>query len=217
VDTSSAVETLAVAQGDLVLAQWHARRPKHRGASLASTVEAILAAVGRTLSDLSCASVVVGPGAFTGLRVGIATLQGIASARGIPVWGIEALEGWAHAGTHDLVGVTLDARRDELYTGLFRRSEDGLETVRGLDLQTPQAWAEDLAAGVELVGDGARHRARLEEAVPGLRFAASSVVGPDLGPAALAAVKRACAGEVGDPREVSPLYLRRHDGTRTNT
>ena len=216
VDTSSAVETLAVAQGDIVVAQWQARRPKHRGASLASTVEGILAAVGRSIGDLSAALVVTGPGAFTGLRVGIATLQGLASARGIPLWSISALDGWAHAGTREVVGVTLDARRGEVYTGLFRRSDQGLETLRPLDMQTPEAWAADLAPGVELVGDGAQlHRERIEALVPGIRFAPRSSAGPDLGAAALAGVGRVKAGETGDPRAVTPIYLRRHDGTRT--
>jgi len=211
VDTSCAVETLALVQGDLAVAQQHTRRPKHRGASLAATVEALLAAAGRTVADLSAALVVVGPGAFTGLRVGIATLQGLCAARRVPLFAASALDGWAWAATTDVVGVTLDARRGELYTGLFRRSATGLEELRGLDLQTPEAWAATLAAAdldVELVGDGARlHAARWTS--PRLRLAPAHVLGPNLLPLAAAVDPEA------EPTRVEPVYMRRHDGTRT--
>jgi tRNA threonylcarbamoyladenosine biosynthesis protein TsaB len=222
VDTSCAVETLALAQGDLVLAQWQVRRPKHRGAALAETLEALVQAAGRSLSDLAGAVVVVGPGAFTGLRVGIATLQGIASALDIALWPVEAMEGWAHAADRDLVGVTLDARRGEVYTALFRRTSTGLQCLLPLDLASPSAWARTLSeAGldrpVELVGDGARlYWNVLQEAAGGaVELGSAGISGPNLAPAALEGVRKATGREPGDPRAIVPVYMRRHDGTRT--
>ena len=218
VDTSCAVETLALVQGDLVLAHYQARRPTRRGASFASTIEGVLHATGRTLADLQGAVVVTGPGAFTGLRVGIATVQGLASALSIPVWSVGAMEGWAWAACADLVGVTLDARRGEVYTALFRRTGEALEPILGLGMMTPEAWREELASTasgvpVELVGDGARlHRDRL--AGPGVSFASPALCGPDLCRAALAGVQRVRNSESGDPRAIAPVYLRLHDGTR---
>jgi tRNA threonylcarbamoyladenosine biosynthesis protein TsaB len=212
VDTSCAVETLALTQGSIVLAQVHARRPKHRGAALATTIDAVLASVGRSMSDLAAVVVVSGPGAFTGLRVGVATVQGLASALQIPVWPASAMDGWAFAGTAEVVGVTLDARRGEVYTALFRRTETGLHTERGLDLQTPDAWAKELAGHdgpVQLVGDGARLHADLFREVPGLRLAPEWVAGPNLAPLAMRVDLEAT------PPAVVAVYLRAHDGTRT--
>jgi len=211
VDTSCAVETLALVQGELALAQWQARRPKHRGASLASTIEGLLASCGRSMGDLSAAVVVGGPGAFTGLRVGIATLQGLCAARRIPLSSVSALDGWAWAATTDVVGVTLDARRGELYTALFRRTRDALETLIPLDLVTPDAWAVALGEAdvdVELVGDGARlYETRWTS--PRLSVAPAHVLGPNLIPVARAVDVSATPGPV------APIYMRRHDGTRT--
>jgi tRNA threonylcarbamoyladenosine biosynthesis protein TsaB len=106
--------------------------------SLIPQVGALLAAQGVDWSALDRLAVTVGPGSFTGLRVGLAAAQGLALATGLPVVGITTLEVFAtHAaqtlapqGLPRLVVATVDARRDDVYGQAFLQKSDGLTPLR---------------------------------------------------------------------------------------
>ena len=221
-DTSGPVEALALAQGDLILAQQHLRKERAGGTALAASVQRVLASVRRQPADLTAIAVVVGPGSFTGMRVGIAVAQGLADALAIPTLSYPSTVGWAHAVRSGglPVAVTLDARRGELYTALFSVLPDGsLALASPTGLQSPEAWADALKSlaprGASLVGDGALlYRALLEDRLSGsFRFAAPIPVGPDMGWIAADVMGRLASGALASER-LEPLYLREHDGAK---
>jgi tRNA threonylcarbamoyladenosine biosynthesis protein TsaB len=176
------------------------------------------------LSDVDVYGVVTGPGAFTGLRIGIACVQGLAFATGRPAVGVSALEAAAQAvlerdPVDGLVGVWLDAARREVFTALYEASVQG--AVFSMGAVDPPAvssasdalerWAS--LAGrrtVRLTGNGVRAYADV------LSTAAvqTAVVAPSGALAATAgrlAYDAHAAGRSGPPHALHPLYLRRPD------
>ena len=102
----------------------------------------------------------VGPGLYTGLRVGISSATTIAHALGIPMIGIPSLDLLAFPArwTSRLIVAALDARRGELFTALFRKVPGGIQRIRDPQVNTPQELSAELMMLEEpalLVGDGA--------------------------------------------------------------
>ena len=161
--------------------------------TLTPAVEHLLAQVGLTPSDLGVVAVDVGPGLFTGLRVGVAAAKGLAQSLGIGVVGATSLDiltaGAAAAGHRGLVLACVDARRAEVFAAVREVGDAGEVVAEPI---APALFAPvDLAvaldglggAAVLAVGDGAeRYRAVLEP-VPGVRATAPALAFPP--PAAL--------------------------------
>ncbi len=224
-DTSGPVEALALVQGELTLAQQHLRKERSGGTALAAAVETALSSVGRTARDLSAIAVAVGPGSFTGLRVGIAVAQGLADALSIPTLSYPSTLGWAQATRSSSlpIAVTLDARRGELYTALFEVAVDGLgEPASEIRLQSPRDWVSSLLSlapsGATLVGDGALlYRSLFEEELgSGFVVGKSRIVGPDMSWVAADVVRRLAVGALPTER-LEPMYLRAHDGEKARS
>jgi len=223
VDTSGPVETIALTQGDIALAQSHSRKPRAQGTAMGESVQRMLDSVSRQPQDLDAIAVAVGPGSFTGLRVGIAVARGLADGLGIPTLPYPSTLGWACAMRSCAVpvAVTLDARRGELYTALYRSSTEGLpELLREPHLESPESWLQVLkeveTEGSLLVGDGALlygHLFRAELGSAG-RLIEPPIVGPDMSEVARDVARRMHQSTlVSEP--LAPLYLRGHDGTRS--
>ena len=181
---------------------------------------------GLTPYDVDAFAVAIGPGSFTGLRIGIAAIQGLAFASSRPVVGVSALEALAHAVFHGdparrlpRIGVWMDAQRDEVFSAVYKRIEgdgpDHLRTVEEPAVGDPRGTAlrwHALAAGewFPVAGDGAvRYRKVLEDvAGPGVPVIDPPSLAPSI--AALAEA-RARAGETVAPHAIRPLYVRRPD------
>jgi tRNA threonylcarbamoyladenosine biosynthesis protein TsaB len=136
-------------------------RPAH-AARLLGAVDEALAAAGVGWDGVARLAVGVGPGSFTGLRIGIATARGLAQARGLEVVGVSTLEALARGAAAERVLAVLDARRGEAFAGAF-----GPGAFAPVAL-SPEALAEKVRAmpvAPLAVGDGAvRFRGSLEAA-----------------------------------------------------
>jgi tRNA threonylcarbamoyladenosine biosynthesis protein TsaB len=204
-------EVLEVHVGDAALT--HAAR-------LPGDIFEVLRRRGLGLADVDLFAVAAGPGSFTGLRIGIAAIQGLAFATRRPVVGVSALEALARGADAPtpLVGAWMDAQRGEVYAQLFARSATGnASIVRPAAVGLPAAILDDWAphvgpdgARLLLVGDGAlAYRTLVQERLPGARVAQAV---PPLAPTiALLAADRAALGEAGPPHAVKPIYVRRPD------
>jgi tRNA threonylcarbamoyladenosine biosynthesis protein TsaB len=169
-----------------------------------------------TLRQLAAIAVGLGPGLFTGLRVGFTTARVMAQSLRIPMIGVPSLDLIAYPLRHSsrLVVPVVDARRREVFFACYRPVPGGVQRITSYEVRSPDALAGELAAlgeDVLLAGDGAlRYRGelggldRVELAGPG---AAS--------PSAAALVELATARyereEFDPPADVHPLYLRRSD------
>jgi len=183
-------------------------RPAHANRLLGAAEEA-LARAGLTWDDLERIAVGVGPGSFTGLRIGIATARALAQARGLPLVAVSSLEALAlgAAGEAELVLAVLDARRGEAFAAAWR----GGALVMPAAALSPDALAEHVAAlGASplAVGDGAvRFRGPLE--------AAGALVPPDDDGIHRLRAEQVCRlGAAGTPTDrdaLLPDYLREPD------
>ena len=207
-DTATPATVVGVTKGDgAVVERRHDPAPGERPGHVSEVlglVEAALAAAGTTLDRLDRIGVGVGPGSFTGLRIGIATARGLAHATGVPVVAVSTLGALAVAAGPGRVLAVLDARRGEAFAALW---EDGAEVAPARAVAPADLPAA--AAGATLaVGDGAiRFRAELEPAgvlVPEDGSALHRVGAPGL-------VRLAARGPVVARDALLPDYVRAPD------
>lgn len=198
-DTCLNACSVAVLDGGRVLA--HASEAMARGHQerLAPMAQRVLAEAGLAPDRLERIGATVGPGSFTGLRVGIAFAKGLASALSIPAVGVGSLEALA-AEADGLVAAAIDARRDQVYLQMF---DDGVALMAPdvLPLGTAAARLAELAMGrtLTLVGSGAP---LLADAAPGATL---------LTPEGCDARQVARLTAARTPAPIRPLYLRAPD------
>jgi tRNA threonylcarbamoyladenosine biosynthesis protein TsaB len=164
IDTATPATVVGVAHGDAVVERRHdpaaGERPGHVSQVL-GLVEEALAAAGTELGALSRIGVGVGPGSFTGLRIGVATARGLSHATGLPLAAVSTLGALACGAGDGPVLAVLDARRGEAFVALW---ESGRER-RGPVAVRPEELAGAAAGATLAVGDGAlRFREHLEPA-----------------------------------------------------
>jgi tRNA threonylcarbamoyladenosine biosynthesis protein TsaB len=198
-DTCLSACSVAVLDGERVLAARSEVMARGHQERLAPMAEAVMAEAGLPFSALQRIGVTVGPGSFTGLRVGVAFAKGLAAALGLPAAGVGTLEALA-AQADGLVFAAIDARRDQLYLQAF---EDGrpLMAPDALHRDTAAARLAEIGAGraLTLIGSGA---ALLAPMVPAARIVAAE--GADARDVARFAARRS-------PAPLKPLYLRAPD------
>jgi tRNA threonylcarbamoyladenosine biosynthesis protein TsaB len=215
----SATELAGVALADEggVLATAAVSRGRHHAESIAPAVEFVCRRAGVRLSALDALGVDVGPGLFTGLRVGVGTAKALAFALELPLVELSSLEVLAHAvATSGVVPGTLvvpvvDARRGEVFVARLRNTASGLAWEQREARRTPDALADELRGldePVVLVGNGARRYGAILGAVPGALCSGEVLDFPLPGVVATLAVARAAAGGTTDIDAVLPHYLR---------
>ena len=208
IDTATDVLALAVVNGEARIGLCLRRGLQH-SPTLVPLLERLLAELALPVGELDLIACSVGPGSFTGIRIGLATAQGIAFATGVPLVGVSTLDALArpfrwHAGD---VFAVLDARKGKVYAASYRA---GKRASGYLDL-TP----DELHAALEsadrplLVGPDAE---RIEE-MAGAGAAGQSLPSSTLfDPAALLAIGiESFSREGADPSGPHPLYLRKSE------
>jgi tRNA threonylcarbamoyladenosine biosynthesis protein TsaB len=190
-DTATPAVTVALARDGDVLAEETTVDPRRHGELLAAGIDAVLRKAGVSPGDLEQLAVGVGPGPFTGLRVGLMTARALGAALGIPVVGVCTLDALAHeSGLDGEFLVATDARRKEVYWARY---------LDGARVDGPNVGRPDSVAYVgPVVGFGA---SLYESAFPDAR--------PPLHPSAAAMCSYVAGGH--ETLEPVPLYLRRPD------
>jgi tRNA threonylcarbamoyladenosine biosynthesis protein TsaB len=155
VETATAAPSLALWRGEALLGERAADPARATAEALLPALDALLADAGVALSAVAGFAVSIGPGSFTGLRIGVATVKGLAFGTDCPAVAISTLAAIAaHASGAAPVAAVLDARRGEVYAAGFAggRAADWLpEGVHPI-----AALAERLPAGCRVVGEGVR-------------------------------------------------------------
>ncbi len=211
-DTTTRAGSAAVVRDADVLAEHTGDPAITHGQRLPSDLVAVLDRAGVRLDDIDLFAVAAGPGSFTGLRVGIATVQGLAMAAAKRVVPVSALEGLARAGANgrDAVAAWMDAQRGEVFAALY--AADGRTLLAGPSslppLQTLDAWSAPWPSGaVRFIGDGAlRYRELIERRPSTALVEPVPPLAPQIGLIAATEPQRGVL-----PHAVVPIYIRRSD------
>ncbi len=131
IESSGLVASAAIVTEDTLLAEYTVNFKKTHSQTLLPMVEEIVSMVGIDLKEIDAIAVSAGPGSFTGLRIGSATAKGLGLALGKPIIPVPTTQGIA-ANLYGVQGVIcplMDARRNQVYTGLYRYNKDGFSIV----------------------------------------------------------------------------------------
>jgi tRNA threonylcarbamoyladenosine biosynthesis protein TsaB len=184
--------------------------------SLVPAIEFTCRQAGITLDEIGCLAVDIGPGLFTGLRVGIATAKAMAQALRVPVIGIPSLDLLAFPLRHTsrLIATVIDARRGEVFYSLYRQSPGGVQRVAPHAVGRPEDLVADLMVlndEILFVGDGAlRYREQLTDVLTA-EVAEQWLAHPSAAPLVQLAHAKALREEWRNSWELEPLYLRKPD------
>jgi tRNA threonylcarbamoyladenosine biosynthesis protein TsaB len=209
VDTTSERESVALADDLVVLAEARVRAHGH-SRQLLPAIEFVLRASGIDAASIEGYAVTVGPGSFTGVRVGLSTVQGLALASGRPCLGVSTLDVLAAAVKGEaptLVPMVDAARAGQVFAAVY--------DTEARPREDPQSVAAESIAGrvsgpVAVVGDGAeRYRSEIVARRPDVLFPRRSLYLAAV--LARLAAPRLAAGEGTAPGALRPLYLRAAD------
>lgn len=215
VDTATEICGIALAIDGRVQAELILSRGITHTQSILSAIDAVLHITGLTTGDVDAYAVTRGPGSFTGLRIGISTVKGLAFATEKPMVGISSLAVLAHQapGSADLICPMMDARRNEVYWSLYRRKNDGMGPILAERVGAAIEVAGAIQETCQFIGNGVpSYRSVLQK---GLTYPAqwAGSESNNLRPAVLArlAWQRLQEGKTDDPRTFEPVYLRKSD------
>ena len=210
VDTTSERESVALADDSVVLGEVRRRQAGRPSVHVLPALEFLLQSAGLRAADVEAYAVTLGPGSFTGVRVGISTVQGLALAGGRPCLGVSTLDVLARQieGEAPLLVPMVDAARAaQVFAARYDEAGRPLGEPESV---SPAAFARALAGPAAFVGDGAeRYRAEIAAAKPDALFPprdlflAATLAGM--------AEARLRAGEGVTPAALRPLYLRAAD------
>ncbi len=218
IDTATAVATVGVFRGRKIAAERWEVAPGAHARCLADLTDSVLEDAGVTLSDIDGIAVSLGPGSFTGLRIGISFAKGIAYAGKRPLVGIPTLEALAVAAEPTgapWIAACLDARKGEVYLAVYRRTPRGLETLVSERAVSPETAAREIRdqggeAGGVVVGDAAEAHAEIFEPLVenGARVLSFQEIHPRGGLVAALGESRLGSGAATTPESLVPRYVR---------
>jgi len=202
VDTTSEHGSLALLRGDELVEERRIHAPSGFSHLLYGEIEALLARHGVKLAEIACFASASGPGSFTGVRISLACVKGLAEALARPAVAVSNLEALARFGTAPLRAAVLDARRGDLYGAVYDAAG---RQVTDEVVAAPAAWLASLPPGVEefltvgfpLLVDPP---ARVVVAPPAMAAQVAQI-----------AAERLARGEACDPDALDANYVRRAD------
>ncbi len=151
VDSSGLVASVAVLEDDSLVAEYTVNYKKTHSQTLLPMLDEIIKMTDTDLNAIDVIAVAKGPGSFTGLRIGAATVKGLGFALDKPVIGIPTVEGLAMNlyGTSALICPLMDARRNQVYTGIYRFQKGKLQIVK----EQIATGIEDIIEALNLIGE----------------------------------------------------------------
>jgi tRNA threonylcarbamoyladenosine biosynthesis protein TsaB len=215
VDTTAGDASIAVLRDGEIALECHLASHDGLSALLLPSLEFLLRSLGLAPAQVDLYAAAVGPGLFTGIRVGLATLKGMNFAAGRPMVGVGTLEALAFpfAGARRTVVPLVDARRGQLYVAAYDFAAGGMTERLAPGLLTVEEALRRLAAHDDALfvnGGDAELGDRLRIEFPAARLACRPpFLAAAVGRLALDRLQR--GGADGDPAELRPLYIRKPD------
>ena len=214
VDSSGNVCSAAVLRGERILAETYVDNLKTHSETLAPMADACLVSAGLSVRDIDLFACAIGPGSFTGLRIGAGLIKAFAHASGKTALGVNTLDALAFnvIGTDETVCPIIDARRGEVYTATYRdgnRISDYRAVALTVLLQELQGQKTVFAGDAAL-----KYIEEICAASQGFRVAHPGIALQRAGSVALVATLLYQQGARGDAYALEPFYLRETQAER---
>ncbi len=219
-DSSSTVASVAVCEDGKLLGEYTVNHKLTHSQRLLPMVDRLLQSLGLKINDIDAFGVSTGPGSFTGLRIGIATVKGFAFPENKPTIPVSGLEAMAYNFLHSdrLICPVMDARRGQVYTAVYKRFRGGLKTLMepcAIEIDELVRFVLEKGGTALFLGDGVSpnfqaitslgKKAEIAEFNNNMQRGAS---------VALAAWKKAEKGEFVSGEELAAVYLRKSQAER---
>ncbi len=216
IDTATKTAGVALLRDETILVEYFFNLDRNHSETVLPAVQEGLALAGFGIGAVDLFALTVGPGSFTGLRIGASTVKGLALTTGMPVVGVSTLEALAFNAVDfpGLVCPMLDARKGEIYAALYRATDGGdFNVILEEAATTPGEILGRIDGETLFLGDGAAGhleliRKRLGERA---RFASPGSQGVRASSAALLGMRKYARGERLDVVSFVPRYLRRSE------
>ena len=190
IDTTSEFGSIALTEANVIVEQVTLHAPEGFGHVLYAQIQHLLEKNGATVHQMECFAAAAGPGSFTGVRVGLSAVKGLAEATGKRVVAVSNLRALAFFGSASLRATVIDARRGEVYAGLY---DSDLELVMPEAVLKLEVWLPTLPdREYELISTMQSPRA--------LAAAIGHIAWDDF-----------TAGRACDPADIDANYVRRSD------
>lgn len=216
IDTATAQVSVAVGGHEGVLASTQSVRGRQHAETLVPSIEFVCRQARIELSEISVVAVDLGPGLFTGLRVGVAAAKAMAHALRVPMIGVPSLDlvAFPLRFSSKLVVAAVDARRGELFTAFYRQVPGGIQRLTPHHVVSPDDLASELLATAEecvLVGDGAVRYREVFEGLHKVEIVEEGLAYPSASSLVMLAHAQALREQWVKPWDLQPLYLRKPD------
>jgi len=223
IESASLTASAALVTEEGLIGEFTVNFHKTHSETMLPMIDALLKTAGVDISEVDAFAVSEGPGSFTGLRIGAALVKGLAFAAEKPVVPVPTLDAMAYGaeGAKGLVLPVLDARRNEVYGGIYDLS-DGFKVLKEAEalpltvfLNEAEALGEALGRGLYLIGDGLSvHEAAIRERCPKAMIAGPHLKFQRAGSVAALGLKLFNEGKAVSPELFSPVYLRMSQAER---
>ncbi len=224
IESASVTASAAILTDDILTAEYTTNFRCTHSETLLPMIDAICTMTQTEVSSLDCIAVSSGPGSFTGLRIGSATGKGLGLALDIPIVSVPTLQALAYnmAGTDHTVCAMMDARRGNVYAGVYQLNGDSIEAVLDSALLSVEEIFDrlrDLPDGALLVGDGAvLYREKIaNELGEKYKVVPAPMVTPRAASVAALGMRLYTQGKAVNAREHVPNYLRPSQAERNRT
>lgn len=215
IECATKAASVALLSDEVTAGEIYLGAGRHHAETVLQSLDALLQLAGKKIRDVDLLACTTGPGSFTGVRIGIATAKGLALAAGKPIIAVSTLEALAMnlSFSARLIAPLLDARKNQVYAGLYRIKEDGLPGALADDYlgDMDAALQRIPKENVDFIGDGAlKHRQAILECNPAAGFfdawKFNEPLASSVGLAALGRCRQGCKED--DPYSLLPTYLR---------
>lgn len=213
-ESSAKAASVALWEDGVLLAEQFQNNGKTHSATLMPMAESILRECGLRAGDIDCVAVAIGPGSFTGVRIGVSAAKGFAWAAEKPCCPVSTLLGMASQLTmlEGVICPVMDARRNEVYNALFESDGKTLTRLtedRAISLADLKKELEPVKKNIFLVGDGSKLCYNiLKEEIPNLIFPPAHLEMQRASGVAMAAEALAEQGMTVSANDMTPSYLR---------
>ncbi|OGP60273.1 MAG: tRNA (adenosine(37)-N6)-threonylcarbamoyltransferase complex dimerization subunit type 1 TsaB [Deltaproteobacteria bacterium RBG_13_49_15] len=221
IDTAAKSCSVAIVGNHILLCEISTTSEETHSKRLMEMIHKSFSLSGLSVSDIDGFAVTRGPGSFTGLRIGISTLKGLAMASGMPVVGVSTLDALASQSPpfNGLVCPMLDARKNEVYIARYRFARNGLKKEIDEQVLSPERALTGIEEPCYMIGEGAvRYREAIRDilgplaifAPPGQHAIRASSV-------AFLSMEAFCSGRTETPEALVPRYIRKADAEKSRT